>query len=121
MEDLLDQDRRQAHARLIQQQDLRASHERAPHSEHLLLTARQSAGILRAALFQDRETAVNVLQICLDPLFVPAQERPHHQIFIYAHAREDPSAFRHLRDAQADDLAGAGLIQRFPLKQDIPA
>ncbi|MNT88899.1 hypothetical protein D3C72_2295260 [compost metagenome] len=39
-EDFRDQERRQAHARFVEQQQLRTAHQRARHGQHLLLSAR---------------------------------------------------------------------------------
>ena len=50
VEDLLDQDRRQAHRRLVEQQQPRPGHQRPADRQHLLLAARQRAGLLRRAL-----------------------------------------------------------------------
>ena len=49
LEDLLDQDRRQAHRRLVQQQQPGPRHQRPADRAHLLLAARQRAGLLGAA------------------------------------------------------------------------
>ena len=54
-EHLLDQQRRQAERRLVEDQQLRLGHQAAADGEHLLLAARQRAGALRAALVQARK------------------------------------------------------------------
>ena len=51
----LDQQRRQAKARFVQQQDARVSHQRPANRQHLLLAAAQRAGQLLAPLGQHRE------------------------------------------------------------------
>ncbi|KAG1240333.1 hypothetical protein G6F68_017765 [Rhizopus microsporus] len=64
LEDLLDHQRRQAHRRLVQQQQLGARDHRAAHRHHLLLAAGQGARRLLAAFGQareQREDAVGVL------------------------------------------------------------
>ena len=43
LEAALDEDRRQAHRRLVHQQQLRVRHQRAPHRDHLLLAARRAS------------------------------------------------------------------------------
>ena len=48
-EDLLGQHRREAHRGLVEQQQLRARHQRAADRQHLLLSARQRAGRDRRA------------------------------------------------------------------------
>jgi len=58
LEDLLDDLRREAHRRLVEQDHARTGHERAPEGGHLLLAARGVAGERAAALFQLRKIAV---------------------------------------------------------------
>ena len=50
LEHLLDDDRREAGGRLVEQQQLRLGHQRAADRAHLLLAARHGAGHLVAAL-----------------------------------------------------------------------
>ena len=54
-EDRLDQDGRESHGRLVEQQQARARHQRAADGQHLLLAARERAALLRDALAQPRE------------------------------------------------------------------
>ena len=55
LEAALDEHRREAHRRLVHQQQLRLRHQRAAHRDHLLLAARQRAGELGAPLVEERE------------------------------------------------------------------
>src|SRR5688572_17244179 len=48
LEDLLDHERREPHARLVEQEQLRTAHHRARDREHLLLAARERPGRLLA-------------------------------------------------------------------------
>src|SRR5208337_7105 len=54
-EDLGNENRREPHARLVEQDEPGPGHERAPYGEHLLLAAAQAAGRQAAALRQARE------------------------------------------------------------------
>ena len=68
VEDLLDQDRRQAHRRLVQQQHARLGHQRAADGEHLLLAAGERAGHLARALLEPREQVEDALEVAAMPL-----------------------------------------------------
>ena len=50
LEDLLDDERREAERGLVEQEQLRPAHQRAGDGEHLLLAARQRAAALVHAL-----------------------------------------------------------------------
>ena len=68
VEDLLGQDRREAHRRLVEEQDRRARHERAAHGQHLLLATRQRSGLLAAPLLQAREEVEDARDVVVDLL-----------------------------------------------------
>ena len=57
-EDLLHHERREAEGRLVEQQEPRPQHQRARDRQHLLLAARQRAGLLPPPLLEAREIAV---------------------------------------------------------------
>src|SRR6185503_4184980 len=59
------EDRRQAHRRLVHQQQLRLRHQRAPHRHHLLLPARERPGELAPPFVQQREQRVDALEVLL--------------------------------------------------------
>ena len=68
VEHLLDQHRREAHRRLVHQQQPRPRHQRAPDREHLLLAARQRAAVLVGPLLEAREQRVDALEVgCRTP------------------------------------------------------
>src|SRR5919202_3079390 len=46
LEDLLDEDRREAHRRLVEEKELGARHERPAHRDHLLLAASEGPRLL---------------------------------------------------------------------------
>jgi branched-chain amino acid transport system ATP-binding protein len=65
-EDLLDQDRRQAQRRLVEQQQRRPVHQRPPDRQHLLLAARQLPGRLVEPFPKPRKIAVDQFQVAGD-------------------------------------------------------
>jgi hypothetical protein len=54
-EQLIDEDRRQAQRRLVDNQNLRIGHQPAGDRKHLLLAARERAGLLPPALLEARK------------------------------------------------------------------
>src|SRR5919197_294575 len=110
--DPLDEDRREPHRRLIEQQQLRARHQRPADRHHLLLAARERSGLLCLALGEAREQLVNAVEILVDRLAVAAVgalEGANLEVLEHAQAREQPPAFRRLGDAPLDDVVGGGM------------
>ena len=66
VEHLVDEHRRQAHRRLVHQQQLRPRHQRAADRDHLLLAARQRAGILVEPLLDAREQCEDALIVGIE-------------------------------------------------------
>ena len=85
VEDLLDEDRREAHRRLVEEEDLRRGHQRPADRQHLLLAARQGAGLLRLALAEPREQAVDPLEVGGDGRLVAAREGAHLEVLVDGH------------------------------------
>ena len=106
VEDLVDQQRRQPHGRLIQQDQLGAGHQRPAHHGHLLLAAADEAGDLVALLLQPREVVVDHLQPLLDGTAELAHVGAHLEVLLHRQVLEDPAALDHLHDAQLGDLLG---------------
>src|SRR5215468_435385 len=98
VEDLFHQNRCQPHARLVEQQEPRARHERPPDREHLLLAAREGPGDLGQTLGQPREQPEDPVEIAGDAR-VAAQVCAHHQVFADRQTVEDPPALGHVRDS----------------------
>ena len=69
-EQLLDQQRRQAERRLVEDQELRLGHQSAADRQHLLLAARQRAGALALPLGEPREDREHAAAV------VPRRARP---------------------------------------------
>src|SRR5580704_3731524 len=65
--DLGDHARHQAFRRLVQQDDLRLEHHRAGDGQHLLLAARERPSRLTAALGEDREVVIDLVEELLLP------------------------------------------------------
>ena len=105
-EDRLDEDRRQAHRGLVEQEQLRSRHQRATDCEHLLLAARKRATFLGETLAQPREQREDALEIGRDPVAVATREGAELEVLEHAHAGEDVTALRRLCDAQPDDAVG---------------
>ena len=104
LEDLLDEDRREAHRRLVEQQQLRARHQRAADRAHLLLAARHRPGLLRPTLVQTREQLEDAVHVLLEVLPVRALERAHLEVLGHGHPREQPPPLGALGDPALDDL-----------------
>ena len=102
-------DRRQAHGRLVEQDQLGARHEGAAHREHLLLAAREAARSLALALGQHGKERVHALEALAVVRPRRGQERAHLQIVGHGELREEPPALGHVRDAVGDDV-----IRRMP-------
>ena len=73
VEDLVDDDGREAERRLVEEQQAGSRHERAPDGQHLLLAAREAAGPLAGPVGQAREQLVDPEQRA--PLAGPAAPR----------------------------------------------
>ncbi|CAB4924237.1 unannotated protein [freshwater metagenome] len=116
--DLVDQQRGQAQARLVEQQQLRRGHERPAHGEHLLLTTRQQAAGLVAALGQDREQVEHPVAGlgagCLVPHGVPAGP----EVLGHGQVAEDPPSLGHLDQPAPDDVRGVGPGEVLPGEGD---
>ena len=66
LEDLLDDDRREAHRRLVEENEDGLGHQRAADRHHLLLAARGEPGAGLAAFLKPREPGVDPLELVSD-------------------------------------------------------
>src|SRR6478736_3257353 len=66
-EDRLHHHRREPGRRLVEEQELRPRHERAPDGAHLLLAARERAGRLTAPFLEARKQAVHHFEALMEP------------------------------------------------------
>ena len=99
-EDLLDHLRRQTHARLVEQQQARARHQRAAERQHLLLAARQRARGLPPTLGEAREHREDALEI-RRALGAGPRVAAEQQVVDDRQRAERLAALGHLGDARA--------------------
>src|SRR5262249_35399853 len=111
-------DRGQPHRRLVEQDELGARHEGAPHREHLLLAAREAARPLAGALGEDGEEAVHALDALREAGPRRRQERAHLEVLGDAQLGEEAPALRHVGDAVGHDLVGRAPGQLGALERD---
>src|SRR5215471_567931 len=90
----LDDDRREAFGRLVEQQQARIGGERAADRQHLLLAARQRAAALPPPLAQAREE--------IEYTFQGPRSRPCHggEVLLDVQRAEDVALLRHPTDAE---------------------
>src|SRR5207237_2220834 len=117
LEDLLDEDRREAERRLVEQQHPRLGHERAPDREHLLLAAGERSAELRGPFLEAREEREDTVDIRLDLGVAPA-EGAHLEVLENGQPREDAAAFRSVPDAALDEHVGGRLRDVIALADD---
>ena len=108
--DFLDQQRRQAHGRLVQQQQTGAAHQGAGEGQHLLLAAGERAAQLLQALAQAREAAQHDIHLQDAVWVVVAADE---QVLAHGHVGEDHFALGHKHGRVADAPPG-GLASREP-------
>ena len=82
LEQLPDDERREAERGLVEQHEARPQHQRARHREHLLLAARERARLLRPTLPQPRKIFEDALQVLLDRRAVLARIGAEPQVLL---------------------------------------
>ena len=118
-ENLLDDLRRQPHRRLVEQDHLRARHQRAADRAHLLLAARGVAGQRILALGQLGEIAIDHVDVALGRgLAVGPREGAGQQIFLDGEMAEAMAAFHHLDAAAPDQIVGRAVVHLGAVEQD---
>src|SRR6266542_714659 len=118
VEDFAHEQRREAERRLVEEDELRARHERAADREHLLLAAGEVAGEPLAALSQAREVVEHHLPVALEARPVVPGEPTHRDVLVDRQVLEDAAALHHLEDAVADDLLGRELVEPHAVELD---
>ena len=103
-EDLQHDQRRQAERGLVEQHQARLQHQCTGDGQHLLLAARQRAGLLLDAFLEAREVDEDTLQFVLHPLLVLAGVGCDAEILVDRKRREGAASLRDMGDALADDL-----------------
>jgi hypothetical protein len=105
-EDLDHDQRRQAERRLVEQHQARLQHQRARDRQHLLLAARQRAGLLLDALLEPREIAEDAVALGGDHALVPVGVGRDAQILVDRQRGEGAAALGHVSDPEPHDLLG---------------
>ena len=109
-EHLLDEDRRQAERRFVEDEQARLGHQAAADRQHLLLAAAHRAGPLALALGKAREGGEDALEVaCL--ALVRAGIRAELQVLAHAEVGEDAPPLGHLDEPGLDDTAGVRACQ----------
>ncbi len=103
-EDGLHHQRRETERGLVQHHHLGVGQQRPADRQHLLLAPRQRAGELPQPLAQPWEQADDEVEPLGPPGKGPAIDAAQQQIVAHRHLRKHQPAFRHLRDAELDDL-----------------
>src|SRR6188472_3611405 len=101
----LDEHRREAHRRLVHEQQLWLRHQRATHRNHLLLAAGKRPGELRAPLVEKREQRIDALQLRLE-VGAWTKVGAHLEVLQHRHRPEETPVLRHDREAAADPVGG---------------
>ena len=104
VKNLIDQNGRKTHGRLVQHHELRVAHKGAGHGQHLLLAAGKGPRNLLATLFQTGEVGEHRLQIFLGHILFDVSA--HFQIFLNRHLLENPPSFRDVRQTGTQKLIG---------------
>ena len=111
-EQLLDQQRREAERRLVEDQELRLGHQAAPDRQHLLLAAGQRAGALapaaRQAAGRSRTRGSRLCRAARAAAAIGAEI----EVFAHRHVGEDAPALRHMDQAARDDRRRALALDR---------
>ena len=116
--ELLDDPRRQAERRLVEQQHARRGHQRAADREHLLLAAGQQRGALGPALAQDREQLVDARP---RSVLVARRESARAQVLLDREGPEHAPALGNLHEPRARDVGRAAADEVAPGELDRPA
>src|SRR3954447_5190256 len=115
--DPLHQDRRDAHRRLVEEQQLGVGHQRAPDGEHLLLAARHRARLLLLALLETREQLEDTVHVVVHAR-VAAQVGAEVEVLAHGHALEAVPSLRRLRDPEPDDVLRSRLGDLLAVEAD---
>jgi len=105
LEDLLNQNRRQAHGRLVEHEQLGVAHKGAAHNEHLLLAARKGAGDLATALLKAWELLVDALK-ARSNRGLGLRVGAHLQVLLDRHLQKGATALGNLCQALTNQLVG---------------
>jgi hypothetical protein len=102
----VDDRRREAEARLVEQQQLGLAHQRAADRQHLALAARHGAGALQPPLGEPREHRVDPLEQARDAGAIGQRRGAQQQVVLDALLGEQPPALGRQRQPLAHDRVG---------------
>ena len=118
VEDLLHQQRRKTHGRLVQHQHGGVAHQRAAHGQHLLFAAGHGAGQLLAAFLQAGEQLKDLFLVGGNG-GVGLGVGTHVQIFFHGHVQEHMASFGNMGKARFHDFMGAHALDALALVDHI--
>jgi hypothetical protein len=107
----IDDLRREAERRLVEQEDIGLSDERTRDRKLLLLAAGQRAGVAPAKLVKDREELVRLIERVTVRLRAAGREAKP-EVLRHRQLAKDAPAFRHERNAPPRDALGAEAAER---------
>src|SRR5262249_8344115 len=99
----LDDRRRKAERRLVEQQQVGPRDDRPGDRGLLLLPAGEVAGAPPSELGDDREQLVDPLEVALEPCALASRGEPESQVLLDGEPREDVPPLRDERDPRARD------------------
>src|SRR3954466_5035112 len=120
-EHLIDEDGGEPERRLVEHEELRLAHHRPADGAHLLLAARQAAGVLRAALAQAGKEPVDLLDVLPGTGPRALRVRAQFQVLADGELRPQLAPFRDQRDAKLRALARGNAEERVPAVPDVSA
>ena len=106
--------------RLVQQEQHRVEHQRAGELHHPSLAAGQVAGVLVAALGDDREQVGDlVVPLLHQRLLAPDDVGAEQDVLAHGHVGEERVGLRHLGDAAAQDVGGGTVVDALAIEVDL--
>jgi hypothetical protein len=105
--------------RLVEQHEARPQHERAADRKHLLLAARERAGLLEAPLFENREIPVHALDVGCDAQSIATAHGAELQVLLHGHSGESSPPLRHVRNAEPHHILGRAAGDRLSVEHHL--
>ena len=103
LENFLSQLGAQAQTWLVEQDQVWVRHQGPRDGQHLLLSARQQASILRCSFFQNGEVAIHRLHVTRHAVAVRAGVGTHEQVVVYREQRKNFAPLGHMAQALLHD------------------
>ena len=117
-EHMFDQHGREAHRRLVEQQEFRFGHQRATEREHLLLATGQRSGRLTQPLLQAGKHVEDELLDVRPRRRTAGSDGAELKMLGDREVRKDLPAFGHVHDPAAHDLVRIELVEPLALELD---